>query len=118
MSGSGVVWITEGARSAQISTPGLEIRPRSRCAFRRAIHSACAAEAGPILDFWDHTKAVWRPQPDSVLPARGGLCPRAATKCVYIVRRPPPGSGYCLLKGSKESLSMKGPPWGWNRLYF
>jgi len=23
-------------------------------------------------------KAAWRPQPNSVLPARGGLCPRAA----------------------------------------
>jgi len=39
-------------------------------------------------------KAALRPQPNSGLPARGDLCPRAATKCVRIVRRPPQGSGY------------------------
>jgi len=39
--------------------------------------------------------------------ARRGLCPRAAIKCVHIIRRPPPGSGCRLLKGSKESLSTR-----------
>jgi hypothetical protein len=33
---------------------------------------------------------------------------RGTTKCVRIVRRPPPGSGYRLLKGSEESRPMKG----------
>jgi len=47
-------------------------------------------------------KAAWRPQPNSVLPARGGLCPRAAIKCGRIARRPPPGSGYCLLKAARN----------------
>jgi len=40
-------------------------------------------------------------------PPVGGLCPRAAIKCVHIVRRPPPGSGYCLSKGSKEFVSTR-----------
>jgi len=41
-----------------------------------------------------------------------------ATKCVPIVRRPPPGSEYCLLKAARTYRPMKASPWGWNRPYF
>jgi len=84
-------------------------------ALLRIIQSACwlPSRCSPsllrpfcLVLYWP--KAAWRPRPKSVLPAHGGLCPRAAIKCGRMVRRPPPGSGCRLLKAARNPYPWKG----------